>query len=241
MFEGTLIEVAKTKDLSPEEFTLLRRDYLGASDSSVILGVNPFSHISDLKQQKLSTKITAEERAIGRKVNVRKGSDLEPLILQKFIDKHDIEIIKPDAMYSIEGYPYMAVNFDGVGKTPEGRFFPVEAKFVSAYGGKHWDEDLDVEASKLVYMREMSKDIQSHIKQISKLYGMPPYYYTQLQYQIFALDAEFGYIAALFDKTWELNTYFVKRDPTTIVAMMAKYYHFYEEVQREKRNQADKV
>ena len=76
----------------PEYFAMIRRVGFGASDSSILLGVNPFPNgtIEKLIEQKKSKHLTPDELAIGQMVNVRKGVDLEPLILQKFREKYGI-------------------------------------------------------------------------------------------------------------------------------------------------------
>ena len=68
---------------SNEEFAMLRRNGLGGSDSSSVLGVNPYTSRAQLIEQKARTTLTEEEKEVGEKVAVRKGRDLEPLIIQK--------------------------------------------------------------------------------------------------------------------------------------------------------------
>ena len=54
-----------------------------------------------------------------------------------------------------------------------------------------------------------------HIKEEADLYGIPEYYYTQVQQQMLGLDAPFGYFAVLFDKGWELGVYKIFKDQYT--------------------------
>ena len=128
-----------------EAFIMLRRNSIGASDSSIILGVNPFTDTAKLIEQKLTKGITDEELAIGEKENVRKGADLEPLILQKFEEWSGIETYKPDAMYQLEKFPQLTVNFDGIIQLDH-IYIPVEAKFVSAYANKYWERSRSINA-----------------------------------------------------------------------------------------------
>jgi len=207
-----------------EAFAMIRRQGFGASDSSIILGVNPFPDgtINKLLKQKISPYITAEELAIGQMVNVRKGADLEPLILQKFtkmfnIDLEDIK--KPDAMYRIGDTP-LTVNFDGILDYANNKL-AVECKFVSLYGSKYYDLTKSVEEGSyfpadLLKIRDI-KDLGSEVNSIylterAKECGIPIYYYTQIQQQLLALDAPWGYLAALFDKDWTLRVFTVMAD-----------------------------
>lgn len=201
-----------------EAFAMLRRQGFGASDSSILLGVNPFPDgtIEKLVEQKRAKYVTAKELEIGKMVNVRKGSDLEPLIMRKFQEKYEVpdaKIEKPDAMYRIGDTP-LTVNFDGVYDL--GPFqVPVECKFISMYGMKYYDftkccshtlplggdlKPLGTDVNKL-YLLERAKEI-----------GIPIYYYTQIQQQLLALDAPFGYLAALNDKDWDLKTFLIVAD-----------------------------
>lgn len=65
-------------------------------------------------------------------------------------------------------------------------------------------------------------ELNISIEQKAALYGIPPYYYTQLQQQIFGLDqangnkTPFGYLSVLFDSLWEVFTFFVWRDQKVI-------------------------
>ena len=202
----------------PEYFAIIRRVGFGASDSSILLGVNPFpgNTVDNLIKQKQSQVLTPEELAIGQMVNVRKGADLEPLIMQKFQEKYDIEdekLEKPKAMYRIGDTP-LTVNFDGVLELPPIQV-PVECKFVSTYGGKYYDK-VKACGSTLPYggdLQDLGVEVNSiYLSKRAEEAGIPIYYYTQIQQQLLALNAPFGYLAALFDKDWELRVFRVVAD-----------------------------
>jgi len=200
-----------------EAFAMIRRAGFGASDSSVLLGVNPFpdNTIPKLLEQKRSPVVTAEELKIGQMVNVRKGSDLEPLILQKFQEKFqvpDTNLEKPEAMFRIGDTP-LTVNFDGVLQIL-GTKVPVECKFVSTYGGKYYNMNKTIQLPTQLYdLMELGTEVNSiYLTRRAEEAGIPVYYYTQIQQQLLALDADFGYLAALFDKDWELRVFTVMAD-----------------------------
>ena len=77
--------------------------------------------------------------AVGAKESVRKGADLEPIILQKFAEWSGFDIYKPDAMYRMKELPYITVDFDGLCVMSNDIYFPVEAKYVTAYAMKYWN------------------------------------------------------------------------------------------------------
>lgn len=203
-----------------EEFIMLRRNSIGASDSSIILGVNPFSDTAKLIEQKCTQGITEEELAVGEKENVRKGADLEPLILQKFEEWSGMPTYKPDSMYQLIKFPQLTVNFDGI-ICLDSTYIPVEAKFVSPYANKYWDRSRAIEAPHIGFpVRCAGRDIQTHILESSQAYGIPPYYYTQVQQQLLALNAPFGYLSAIFDKGWEFKVFKIFADLPTQTALV---------------------
>ena len=48
-----------------EQYALLRKDGLGTSDSSIVLGVNPYTSKAELVQEKCRNYLTEEEKAVG--------------------------------------------------------------------------------------------------------------------------------------------------------------------------------
>lgn len=200
--------------LKGPEFALIRRDGFGGSDSSILLGVNPYTTWNELIEQKASPTLSEEEAETSNQIAVIKGNDLEPLIIDKFQAVFGIETIKPTDMYEFKDFPYLKMNFDGVTETPE-QYVPVEIKVVTTKGEQHYD------ASKALYIERQgwmpngenfAKNATNSILTKAAQYGVPPYYYTQLQQEMMALNAPFGYLCTLWEKTWTLHVYFIHRD-----------------------------
>lgn len=211
--------------LSEDDYALARRAGFGASDSSILLGVNPYKDVHDLIIEKRSTKITEEERKIRIKENVRKGRDLEPLILSKYAALMECdEPIKPTAMYQIVDTPCLTINFDGVSLC-DGIVIPVECKYVSTYGDKYYDRSK-------AFRRELGtcsldrsicrpySDMVDRIKAKAEMIGIPPYYYTQCQQQMYGLGSPYARLCVLHDKGWETVVYHVPRDDECINALI---------------------
>ena len=59
-------------------------------------------------------------------------------------------------------------------------------------------------------------DLAKHIKRKALKFGIPAYYYTQVQQEIAGLDAPYGYLAAMFDETWTFKLFFIQRDDFVI-------------------------
>lgn len=226
-----------------DEFRRIRQATFGASDSSVVLGVNPFADntIDELYAQKTSPIRTKNEERISKMVSVRKGSDLEPLIMDKFTQLFTDEvggILKPRPMFRFKDYPYLSVNFDGIIMAPERDWnhAPCEIKYISPYGAKYYDftkcikslaEQVQVPVSTETNFGKYCLDMASQT-------GLPVYYYTQVQQQLMGLDAPYGYLAALNDKDWELYVWKVYRDCRVQDELQLRGYNIQRDFERRK-------
>lgn len=190
-----------------EAFCKLRRTGFGGSDSGVLLGVNKWKTFQQLVDEKATDTVTEEELKVGKLPQVRKGADLEPIILNKAAEALQTEIYKPSAMYQIEN-TRLNINFDGIIEV-EGKCIPVEAKYVSPYAGKHWGW----KCAGTDYKHTIAAgNLQQYVNEAAEAYGIPPYYFTQLQQEMLGLSAEYGYLAALYDYDWNLYLFKVYRD-----------------------------
>ena len=233
--EEVVPNASELAETDQHAFAMLRRVGLGASDSSVILGVNLYTKLDELIQQKRSTEVTEEERKVGELENVRKGRDLEPIILNYFAKQFGVEVHKPKPMYRLTDVPCLTVNFDGVFELNDA-LIPVEAKFVSKYAKKYWRRPLRVTSLQDAIIRMRTIEVQyhtkieEHIRLCAEDCGIPPYYYTQVQQQLLALNAPFGYLTSLWDAGWESNTFLIPRDLITQHALVTRAEHVWKQI-----------
>lgn len=217
---------------SNEEFAIMRRNGLGGSDSSSVLNVNPFTSRQQLIEQKARNTLTAEEKEVGEKVAVRKGRDLEALIIQKAEKVFNVDIFKPKDMYRFKEYPWLTMNFDGVVKTENG-YYPEEIKVVTLYGQKHYNFN-KAYYDELIGMLPLPENYtMSEINTIetkAMQYGIPPYYYTQLQQEMMALNSDYGLLTVLRDSDWRLFSFFIHKDPYVQSRLITEGYKVWEEV-----------
>ena len=218
-----VIDIKNIDQYPNEEYALLRKNGLGTSDSSIVLGVNPYKTRSDLIAEKARNYLTDEEKAVGDKSAVRKGRDLEPMIIYKHSQIMDRHIIKPIDMYRHKEYPHIKFNFDGVldklyNDDGTYQYIPDEIKVVTIYGMKHYqfDKAFFREHKGFSIIPPHYEEENISIEGKAGLYGIPPYYYTQLQQQIFGLNAPYGFLTVLNEKNWEINSFFVWRDQKVI-------------------------
>lgn len=210
--QGALVVKVKHIDqVSEEEYAMLRKESFGGSDSSILCGVNLYKTLNQLIKEKNCKYITDEEKEVGNKAIVRKGKDLEPIILDKAAQELGIEISKPTAMFEFKEEPILTLNYDGVAEENQ-VLIPIEAKLVSKYGEKYYNKDKTLEENKEVDMKIEGDSLEAHIKRKALRIGIPAYYYTQVQQEIMGLNAPYGYLAVLFDDSWTFKLYLVKAD-----------------------------
>ena len=210
--QGALVvKIEHIDQVSEEEYAMLRKESFGGSDSSILCGVNLYKTLNQLIKEKNCKYITDEEKEVGNKAIVRKGKDLEPIILDKAAQELGIEINKPTAMFEFKEEPILTLNYDGVAEENQ-VLIPIEAKLVSKYGEKYYNKDKTLEENKEVDMKIEGDSLEAHIKRKALRIGIPAYYYTQVQQEIMGLNAPYGYLAVLFDDSWTFKLYLVKAD-----------------------------
>ena len=217
------VDIANIDQYPNEQYALLRKNGLGTSDSSIVLGVNPYTSKNDLIAEKCRNYLTEEELEVGTKSAVRKGRELEPLIIHKHSQVMGRRIIKPTDMYRHKNYPFIKFNFDGVidklyNEDGTYQYIPDEIKVVTIYGMKHYQPKKatfsEFTGWQLIPPHYENENVS--IEQKAAMYGIPPYYYTQLQQQIFGLNAPYGFLTVMFEKDWQIHSWFVWRDQKVI-------------------------
>lgn len=243
---NTPLEVYRTdmETLGPEEFAMARREGFGGSDSGVLLGVNPYSTLQDLIEQKASSTLSEEEIKTGEQIAVIKGNDLEPLIIDKFEKTFRMKTVKPTDMYVFKEWEYLKMNFDGVTGTPE-QYIPVEIKVVTKRGEKHYDplKAIYVEHEGYRPLPQNYAITQNSFLTKAAMYGIPPYYYTQLQQEMMALNAPFGYLCTLWESTWTVHVYFIHKDEAVWNALKIEGFKAWQQVLnlKERHNALNRV
>jgi len=230
LLEQTLtVECPNATSLSEEEFAMIRRNGIGASDMSAVLEtMDKFRTRDDILSNKLAKEWTQEEQEVGLKVNVRKGKDLEPLILDKAGKLLGVPLLKPPEMFRLVLYPWLTVNFDGLYLDEAGVVIPVEAKFTSTYADKYWNyTDFKPNA---VYPRTCT--FLEYCEAWAKHLGVPPYYLVQVQVQMLATNAPYGHIVSLRDKDWTVYAFRIPRDERIIDEIIVQSSRLWNQIQK---------
>lgn len=219
--------------LTPEQFTIIRRQGIGASDSSVILGVNPFKTTAQLLTEKLIKEgVTDEEVEIGQKATVRMGRELEPFILEKVnLALPGAEICKPAPMYRLKAAPFIIINYDAIAEIVGG-YIPLEIKTISMYGDKYYDKEKAILPEEVLNWKHPKITPIGTLEERAAACGIPVYYYTQVQQQMLPLHAQYGILAALHVKDWTLRFYFVPCDVETQASIVFEGGKFWNKVEK---------
>ena len=205
--------------VTEEEYREIRNNWIGASDSSKLLNVNPFPNGSreDLIEEKVNG---IYDESIGKKASVRMGKDIEEVILKKvqeFFGRDDYFVNKPKDMYGDKDSG-LGINFDSLAVYNDFVAFPIEIKAVTKYGRKYYNFYNSTYCQKDgVWQEERKPVINTHIRanhytEMAHEIGIPVYYYTQLQQQMMAVDASIGFLAALDVDNWDLHLFKVPKN-----------------------------
>jgi len=227
------ISIENVTDLTDEEFTNSRHQNFGGSDAAVLLGVAyhtarvPMKTIPELIQDKVEEY---NDPSIGLKGSVRKGKELESMLIAKAEKMLNAVIIKPKHTYA--NNKGLSMNFDGIIFEPKIHKdtpttiqpIPFEVKLCTFFGRKNYNWALGVSEfdtdktipKKLLpdakHLHSMDEIIEYRAKEL----GIPPYYYTQVQDQMYFTEADHGYMCVMDDLDWTLYVFYIPRDQELI-------------------------
>ena len=274
------VAVKDADKFTQKRFALIRRGGFGGSDAATLVGANPYKKtfesvktrdgISEpLVEQKARKEISAEEFAVGEKAAVRKGRELEPMVINKVTEIFGIRVMKPTHLYAFREYPYLRVNYDGVGiftkpkqeapidpeaymaefgEMPERRviyprpdfswianvqgYAPIEIKIATMYGMKSYNPTKAIYSEARIYMGQNPWQVAPpmltneqlttmSMQEKADYFGIPVYYYGQVQQEMFGLNANGGFLAALFELDWHVHIFYVQKDPVVWAQIVA--------------------
>ena len=172
-----------------EEWLQARKNYIGGSDASAVIGMNPYKDNVTLWREKTG-QITPED--ISDKPYVKYGHDAEPLLRELFkLDFPEYEVFyEENNMFTNEKYPWGHFSADGWLKDQNGRRGVLEIKTTEI-------------------LQSMQKEKWNH--------RIPDNYYAQILHGLLIMEADFAILKAqlktVFDDVPYLQTrhYFIER------------------------------
>ena len=163
--------IADVSDMPEKDWLALRRHYLGASEVSAVLGINPYKSCFGVYVDKV------EGSTFEGNIHTEFGNWMEPHIRaefpKRFLKDEGTEI-------KVSAYPYMlqhpehdclSVNLDGIVEHPEYGVGVIEIKTAGEMQWKQWQED-----------------------------ELPDMYFCQIQQELSITGLSYAYVVALVGK-----------------------------------------
>ena len=123
-----------TKDLTREEWLELRRNGIGGSDASVVMGKNPWRSIQQLWEDKTG-KTQVQENS---NEYTYWGNVMEGIIRKEFMNRTGLKVRQKHFMMFHPRFPFMFADVDGIVTDERGEKCIFEAKTVSQYREDEW-------------------------------------------------------------------------------------------------------
>ena len=145
--------------LTPEQIEQ-RKNSIGASDASVVMGLSPWKSALQLWLEKTGA---VEPEDLSDNGSVEWGNRLESLIIAKFAESHPELEVTPNTEQVSESHkhhPFITATVDAWVVALDASTYPIEIKTASAWKEKEWEQ------------------------------GVPIYYLAQVQHQMFVTGAE---------------------------------------------------
>ena len=134
-------KMTPTGNLTREEWLQLRRNGIGGSDASVIMGKNPYRSILQLWEEKTG-KLPVTDN--GNEFTYW-GNVMEPIIRKEFMNRTGLKVRQKHAMIFHEEYPYLFADVDGIVTDERGEKCIFEAKTASQYKADQWENGVPEE------------------------------------------------------------------------------------------------
>ena len=123
---------ADTRMMSREEWLASRRNGIGGSDASAILGVNPYSSPLKVYLDKIGKSEDGETNEA-----MRQGTDLEQYVADRFVEATGKKVRRCNKILQHPDYPWMLANID---RDIVGENAGLECKTTSPYSKFRFDE-----------------------------------------------------------------------------------------------------
>ena len=135
------VVIAKTNQISHEEWLQLRLKGVGGSDAAAVCGMSRYSSPLDVWMLKTGRKVA---KADNEKMYF--GRLLEPVLREEFANRTGFKVAECPFMFAYKEYPFMISNIDGVVTEPNGNKAVLEIKTTNSVSAiKDLEDGLPVE------------------------------------------------------------------------------------------------
>ena len=129
--------IAKTKDISREEWLRLRKNGLGGSDAGAVCGLNPY--VSPVEVYVSKTCDDAVEEIPDNEA-MREGRDFEDYVAKRFMEASGLKVRRANMMYANKERPFMIANVDRLISGRTDGIIGLECKTASPYSAEKWQD-----------------------------------------------------------------------------------------------------
>ena len=128
--------LVQTDNLSKEEWLSYRRQGIGGSDVSCLIGINKWKSELELWLDKINSE---ESEPIEENEAMQWGTIMEPIIRNHFAEVTGKEVVELNAMLQHPEYPFMLADVDGITIDDNGAPAILEIKTASEYKRNEWE------------------------------------------------------------------------------------------------------
>lgn len=127
--------LAKTKDMSKEEWLRMRKLGIGGSEAGAICGLNPYKSAMDVFVDKNSDEIEIVDNEA-----MREGRDFEDYVARRFSEATGLKVRRANMMYQSKEHPFMIADVDRLIVGKEDGLIGLECKTASPYSADKWKD-----------------------------------------------------------------------------------------------------
>lgn len=133
------VEVVSTAGMKEEDWLNWRRQGIGGSDSSAVMGYSPFCTTRDLYYDKRDIRPAVDEEP--NWVTLKVGHLLEPLVAEIFARQTGYRVYQIQKMFRHPLFPFMQADVDFFLETDDGRHGLLECKTSHPNNKVKWEND----------------------------------------------------------------------------------------------------
>lgn len=132
--------LAKTKELTREEWLKLRKQGVGGSDAAAVCGLNRWRGPLDVYTDKTSDSIEDRDSE-----PMYWGRIMEPILRNEFSKRTGLKAEEMPYMFACKEYPFMLADIDGIVREADGSIALLEIKTANGFAAKDWENGLPQE------------------------------------------------------------------------------------------------
>ena len=127
------IVIAKTSELTREQWLKLRKQGIGGSDAAAVCGMSRYKGPLDVYLDKTNPVIEEKDNE-----PMLFGRLFEPILREEFGRRTGLSVVECPYMFAYEKYPYMIADIDGVVTEKDGTKALLEIKTANGFAEKEW-------------------------------------------------------------------------------------------------------